>query len=51
MQAGYRVLIVGGGPLGALHAEAARRLAAADVMVVQRSEPRLSLLGKLRHVR
>jgi len=46
-----RVLIVGGGPLGALHAEVAKALGAADVMIVQRSEPRLSLLRKLSGVR
>ena len=51
VKAGDRVLIVGGGPLGALHAEVAKAFAAADVMVVQRSEPRLSLLRKLRDVR
>ena len=51
LHAGDRVLIVGGGPLGALHAEVAKALAAADVMIVQRSEPRLSLLRKLRGVR
>ncbi|MCX6030514.1 MAG: alcohol dehydrogenase catalytic domain-containing protein [Chloroflexi bacterium] len=49
--AGDRVLIVGGGPLGALHAELAKALGAADVMIVQRSEPRLSLLRQLRDVR
>ena len=51
MKAGDRVLIVGGGPLGALHAEVAKALGAADVMIVQRSEPRLSLLRQLRDVR
>jgi L-iditol 2-dehydrogenase len=51
VKAGDRALIVGGGPLGALHAEVAKALGAADVMVVQRSEPRLSLLRKLRDVR
>jgi len=51
VKAGDRVLIIGGGPLGALHAEVAKALAAADVMIVQRSEPRLSLLRKLRDVR
>ena len=51
VKAGDRVLIVGGGPLGALHAEVAKALGAADVMIVQRSEPRLSLLRKLRDVR
>jgi L-iditol 2-dehydrogenase len=48
---GDRVLIVGGGPLGALHAELAKALGAADVMITQRSEPRLSLLRQLRDVR
>ena len=51
VRAGDRVLIVGGGPLGALHAEVAKALGAADVMVVQRSEPRLALLRKLRDLR
>ena len=50
LKASDRVLIVGGGPLGALHAEVAKALGAADVMVVQRSEPRLSLLRRLRDV-
>ena len=45
------VLIIGGGPLGALHAELAKALGAAQVMIVQRSEPRLSLLRKLGDVR
>jgi L-iditol 2-dehydrogenase len=47
VKAGDRVLILGGGPLGALHAEVARALGAAEVMIVQRSEPRLSLLRRL----
>lgn len=51
VQAGDRVLIIGGGPLGALHAEVAKALGAADVMIVQRSEPRLSLLRRLHNVR
>jgi L-iditol 2-dehydrogenase len=50
VKAGDRVLILGGGPLGALHAEVAKALGAADVMIVQRSEPRLSLLRRLRGV-
>jgi L-iditol 2-dehydrogenase len=50
LRAGDRVVIVGGGPLGAIHAELARAAGAAVVMVVQRSEPRLSLLRKLRGV-
>ncbi|MCK5248746.1 MAG: alcohol dehydrogenase catalytic domain-containing protein, partial [Spirochaetaceae bacterium] len=44
---GDTVLIVGGGPLGALHAEVAKTLGAAKVMIIQRSEPRLSMLRKL----
>jgi len=44
---GDRVLIVGGGPLGAIHAEIAKALGASKVMIVQRSEPRLSLLKRL----
>jgi L-iditol 2-dehydrogenase len=51
VRAGDRVLITGGGPLGALHAEVAKALGAVDVMIVQRSEPRLSWLRKLRDVR
>jgi L-iditol 2-dehydrogenase len=47
VHAGDRVLIIGGGPLGALHAEVAKALGAVDVMIVQRSEPRLSLLRRL----
>jgi L-iditol 2-dehydrogenase len=50
LKAGDRVVIVGGGPLGAIHAELARAAGAAGVMVVQRSEPRLSLLRRLRGV-
>lgn len=50
LKAGDRVLIVGGGPLGAIHAELARAAGVAKVLIVQRSEPRLSLLRKLRGV-
>jgi len=50
-QPGWRVLIIGGGPMGALHALLAQALGAQTVMVVQRSEPRLSLLRRLRGVR
>jgi len=50
LKVGDRVVIVGGGPLGAIHAELARAAGAERVMVVQRSEPRLSLLRKLRGV-
>jgi L-iditol 2-dehydrogenase len=48
---GDRVLVVGGGPLGALHAEVAKALGASQVMIVQRSEPRLSMLRLLRNVK
>jgi L-iditol 2-dehydrogenase len=51
VKAGDRVVVVGGGPLGALHAELAKALGASSVMVVQRSEPRLSLLRRLQGVR
>ena len=44
------MLVVGGGPLGALHAEVARASGAGQVMIVQRSEPRLSMLRRLRDV-
>jgi L-iditol 2-dehydrogenase len=44
---GDRVLVIGGGPLGAIHAEVARAMGASKVMIVQRSEPRLSLLKRL----
>lgn len=47
LKPGDRVLVIGGGPLGALHAVLAKALGAADVMVVQRSEPRLSLLRNI----
>ncbi len=44
------VLIIGGGPLGAIHAELAKAYGASKVMITQRSEPRLSLLRKLKDV-
>jgi L-iditol 2-dehydrogenase len=44
------VLILGGGPLGALNAEVAKALGASTVIVVQRSEPRLSMVRKLEDV-
>lgn len=50
VKTGDNVVIIGGGPLGALNAELAKALGAAKVMVVQRSEPRLSLLRRLKHV-
>ena len=50
LKKGDRVAIIGGGPMGAIHAELAKAAGAAAVMVAQRSEPRLSLLRKLRGV-
>jgi L-iditol 2-dehydrogenase len=50
LQAGDSVLILGGGPLGALHAELAKALGAGQVMVVERTEPRLTMLRGLRQV-
>lgn len=50
LKADDHILIIGGGPLGALHAQAARAMGARDVMIVQRSEPRLSLLRRLKGV-
>ena len=46
VKAGDAVLIVGGGPLGALHAELAKALGAKKVMIVERSESRLSILRR-----
>jgi L-iditol 2-dehydrogenase len=50
VRAGDTVVVLGGGPLGALHAALARALGAAQVLIVGRSEPRLSLLRRLRGV-
>jgi len=47
---GDKVLIVGGGPLGALHSEIAKAFGAQDVMVVELGEPRLSFLRRLKGV-
>jgi L-iditol 2-dehydrogenase len=44
---GDTVLIIGGGPLGAIHAKVAKVYGASKVMISQRSEPRLSMLKKL----
>ena len=49
--AGQVVVIVGGGPLGAIHAELAKGMGADKVIIVELTEPRLSLLRKLRDVR
>ena len=51
LAAGDRVLVVGGGPLGALHAELAKALGAARVMITELSERRLQLLRGIRDVR
>jgi L-iditol 2-dehydrogenase len=50
VKADDRVLILGGGPLGALNAEVAKALGASEVLIVQRSEPRLLLLRRLQRV-
>lgn len=47
---GDSVLIIGGGPLGAIHAEIAKAYGASKVMITQRSEPRLRLLRTLKDV-
>ena len=44
---GQTVVVVGGGPLGCLNAEAARALGATRVIVTQRSKPRQELLKRL----
>ena len=44
------MLILGGGPLGAIHAELAKAEGAAEVMIVELSEIRLALLRGLRNV-
>lgn len=51
LKSGDTVLILGGGPLGALHAGAARAMGAKTTIIVQRSEPRISLLRRLSGVR
>ena len=47
LKPGDSVLIIGGGPLGAIHAELARANNVKKVMLVQRSEPRLSMLRRI----
>jgi L-iditol 2-dehydrogenase len=42
-----KVLIIGGGPLGVLNAGVAAAFGAGEIMIVQRSEPRLSMLRKI----
>jgi len=48
LKRGDTVVVIGGGPLGALHAELAKAAGARKVMITQRSEPRLSMLRKLK---
>jgi L-iditol 2-dehydrogenase len=50
LKAGDKVLILGSGPLGAIHAELAKAEGAAEVMIVGHSELRLALLRGLRNV-
>ena len=47
VKTGDTILIVGGGPLGALHAELAKALGAGKIMIAERSKSRLSLLCRL----
>jgi len=47
---GDSVLVIGGGPLGVIHAELAKAFGARQVMISQRSEPRLSILRELEDV-
>ena len=47
LKRGDKVLILGGGPLGALHAELAKAHGAADVMISEVSERRLALLQRI----
>ena len=50
VKSGDTVLIVGGGPLGAIHAELAKALGAEQVMIVELSKSRLTLLERLTDV-
>jgi len=50
VEPGDSVLIIGGGPLGAIHAEVAKALGASDVMISELSEARLELLKGLKNV-
>ncbi len=45
---GDSVLIIGGGPLGAIHVEVAKASGAAQVMIVELTEPRLSMLRRFK---
>lgn len=50
LKPGATVLIIGGGPLGALHAELAKAKGASKVMISEISEKRLELLSGLSNV-
>lgn len=50
VESGHRVVILGGGPLGVLHAQVALATGADRVMVTQRSEPRLSMLRETKGI-
>jgi len=47
---GDSVLIIGGGPLGAIHVEVAKALGAAQVMIVELTEPRLSMIREFEDI-
>ncbi len=47
---GDSVLVIGGGPLGAIHVEVAKALGAAQVMISETSELRLSMLHEFEDV-
>lgn len=47
---GNSVSIIGGGPLGAIHAVLANATGAGKVMVIEREEPRLTMLRQLKDV-
>ncbi len=44
------MLVIGGGPLGAIHVEVAKALGAAQVMIVELTEPRLSMIRKFKDI-
>lgn len=44
---GDRVMIIGGGPLGAIHAELAKALGASEVIISEISKDRIDLLSRL----
>jgi len=47
---GDSVLVIGGGPLGAIHIEVAKALGAAQVMIVELTEPRLSMIRRFKDI-